>query len=106
MNTDHTRHPDRLIWLSLLSVLAAALIADQARANLHTAARAEAVLTAEFDQPMTAEAWCRMYRDALVGDEAISLDGASSGTSAVRSMRPVSVHSPNRRRSRYADALR
>lgn len=34
-----SRHPDRLIWLSLLAVMAIALIASQAQANLHAEAR-------------------------------------------------------------------
>jgi hypothetical protein len=102
MNTDHTRNPDRLIWLSLLVVMAIALVADQARANLHPAARAEAALTV-FDDPMTAAAWCRMHRDALSGDEAISFD--ESEMSVLRSTLPATAHAPTGR-SHHVDAIR
>lgn len=106
MNTDHTRNPDRLIWLSLLTVMAIALVAGQARANLHSAARAEAALTAVFDEHMTAEAWCRMHRDALSGDEAIGFGGGLSGMSVPRSALPVSAPAPAGRRSHHVDAIR
>lgn len=106
MNTDHTRNPDRLIWLSLLMIMAVALIADQARANLHPAARAEATRTGVFDDHLTAEAWCRMHLDALSGDDAIGLDEGLHETSAKWRSLPLSAHAPDDRRSRKVDAGR
>lgn len=107
MNTDHTRNPDRLIWLSLLTIMAVALVADQARANLHLAARAEAARTAVlFDDSLTAEAWCRMHLDALSGDEAIGFDEGLHETSAKRRSVPLSAHAPDGRRPRKVDAGR
>lgn len=92
MSTDHTLNPDRLIWLSLLGVMAAALITDQARANLHAEARAVAVLTAAIDVPLTAEAWCPMHLDVLTGDEAVGFDEGRRDPPAPR--RPRSVDAP------------
>ena len=106
MNTDHTRNPDRLIWLSLLTIMAVALVADQARANLHLAARAESARTAVFDVPLTAEAWCRMHLDVLSGDEAIGFDDGLHETSAKRRAVPLSAHAPDGRRPRKVDAGR
>ena len=105
MNTDHTRNPDRLIWLSLLSLMAVALVAGEARANLHSAARAESTLTALFDDRLTAEAWCRMHLDALSGDEAIGFDKGLHETSALWSTLPSSAHADSLQ-SRYTDASR
>lgn len=105
MTTDHTRNPDRLIWLSLLAVMAVALIADQARANLHAAARAEAAPTAVLDDQVTVEDWCRMHLDALLGDDAIGFDDLY-GTSAWRRALPFSAHATNGRWPAKLDAPR
>jgi hypothetical protein len=106
MNTDHTRNPDRLIWLSLLAIMAMALIADQARANLHLAARAETAVKPVFDAYLTPEGWCRMHLDALTGDWAIGFAQGPDETSAVRSGLSWSALSTDGRRSRNGDAAR
>lgn len=106
MNTDHTRTPDRLIWLSLLTVMAVALVADQARANLHPVARAEAALTAAFDEHLSAEAWCRMHLDALSGDDAIGFGERLHETSALQRTLPSSAHATDDRQPRNVDASR
>jgi hypothetical protein len=106
MNTDHTRTPDRLIWLSLLTVMTVALVADQARANLHWAARAESAPAAVFDDRLSAEAWCRMNLDALSGDDAIGFGKGLYETSAVQRLLPSSAHAPGDRHPKSVHAAR
>lgn len=105
MTTDTTRGPDRLIWLSLLALLAAALIADQARANLHAEARAADAVTAILDAPLTAAEWCRMQRDVLAGDGDIGFGSGLHEASAGRPA-PVDALALRNRRSRDLDASR
>lgn len=98
--------PDRLIWLPLLALMAVALVAGQARANLHAEARATAVAAAGFDDPRTAEAWCRMHLDALLGDDALGFEpghGLEPSSVFGRDL-PVSRRLPEARRTRSADA--
>lgn len=110
MTTDHTRNPDRLIWLSLLTIMAVALVADQARANLHSAARADAraeqALTAVVDGHLAPGAWCRLHLDALCGDDAIGFDDGLYETSALRGPLPLSAHAPGSSQRRNVDASR
>ena len=106
MNTDHTRNPDRLIWLSLLAVMAIALIADQARANLHLAVRAETAVKPVFDDHLSPEGWCRMHLDVLTGDWAIGFGQGRDETSAVRSGLSWSALSKGGRQSRNGYAAR
>ena len=92
--------PDRLIWLPLFVLMAVALIAGQARANLHAEARAAVAASASFDDPRTAEAWCRMHMDALLGEDAVGVapGEALEPSSAFGRSLPVSLRLPGGRR--------
>jgi hypothetical protein len=61
MNTRTSLNPDRLVWLALLAVMVAALVTDQARANLQSGARAAVRYQVPADDNLTAAGWCRLY---------------------------------------------
>lgn len=95
--------PDRLIWLPLFALMAVALVAGQARANLHVEARSAPA--AAFDDAYTAEAWCRMQLDILTGDEVPVFDqGYGSESASAFAQALPSLRRPEGRRLRPADA--
>lgn len=81
MNTHPTPLPGRLIWIALLSVMAAALVTGQARANLHAEARASGRYSVEIDDRPTVERLCRMRFEAVAGQVSIGFDTAEDDSS-------------------------
>lgn len=108
MNTRRTTSLDRLIWMSLIAVLAAALIADQARANLHAAARADAAYTTAIEDQgrLTAADWCRLHLEALTGERMIRLDEATGRAAIAARDRLAAVRSGRLFHTDGTDALR
>jgi hypothetical protein len=69
--------PDYLVSLSLIALFSAALVADQARANLHPTVRATTAFeagTEEYPETgLTAEGWCHMHRESPYADFVTSM---------------------------------
>ncbi len=74
MNARIARVPNYLISLSLIALLAAALIAGQARANLHAEIRASSAFHTSTEERIERNAatntWCRMHHRTMDADSA------------------------------------
>lgn len=109
-----TRIPNYLISLSLIALLAAALVTDQARANLHSEIRASSAYhssTAEHIDRVAGNTWCRTHHSTLEADAAtmnmvLGADAADGAFAHAPSVHRYSILLPARRARQVADELR
>lgn len=110
-----TRIPNYLISLSLIALLAAALVTDQARANLHSEIRASSAFhtsTEEhIDRNVARNTWCRTHRSTLEADAgtmnmALGADAAAGAFADAPFVHRYSTLSPARRARQVANEPR